>query len=96
MNHTFILFQDSVGPNNIPGYASVQKLAEYLVGLGMDSLCLTNSQVLQITKLWNAMDEYDRKPTTFQIRYSNKPATGKYRTTKTRDVVPGLDKTKRY
>ena len=87
-------FQESVGPDSIPGYGKVQELAAYLVGLRHD-IYLTNAQVNRLIQLWNDLPDYDKAPTVFPERFS-KQARGHYKAKKSvRNVVPGVESTER-
>jgi hypothetical protein len=87
-------FQESVGPDSIPGYGRVQELAAYLVSLRQD-IYLTNAQVTHLIRLWNNLSDYDKAPTVFEERFS-KEARGRYKAKKSvRNVVPGVESTER-
>ncbi|KAH3710399.1 hypothetical protein DPMN_069878 [Dreissena polymorpha] len=50
---------------------------------------LTNSQVDQVVELWEAMSEYDKRPTVFPERFPSH-LKGMFRATK-RKVAPGIE-----
>jgi hypothetical protein len=58
----FVGFQESVGPDDIPGYDKVEALAEFFVNIP-DFGALANSQVDQVEEFWEAMMEYNKRPT---------------------------------
>lgn len=64
-----LLLQDSVGPNNLPGYAAVQNLAEFLITLVDGNLTLTQHQLANIIRLWDALSANDKSRTNFQERH---------------------------
>ncbi|KAK3720982.1 hypothetical protein QZH41_018539, partial [Actinostola sp. cb2023] len=88
--------EDSVGPDNVEGYAEVQALAAYLVSLRDGNMALMNTQATEILQLWNNLHEYDRRPTTFAPRHRTQLVKGRFKAPKRRstNVVPGLDSTK--
>ena len=89
-----MLFQESVGPDNIPGFSQVQELAAYLVSIRHDTY-LTNAQMKQLIKLWNNLSDYDKAPAVFPERFS-KEARGRFKAKKSvRNVVPGVEGTER-
>ena len=84
----FLLSQDSVGPDNLPGYGAIQNLAEFLVTLVDGNMSLTRDQASNIIRLWQALSAYDKRRTDFQERYS--PGIyHKFRAPKT-DKHPGV------
>ena len=65
---------DSAG---LSGWDKVNKLAETLLYV---KPCVTDSQVVEIKRLYLSLEEYDRKPLTFSPRM--KKATGRFKQTK--------------
>ncbi|KAH3703667.1 hypothetical protein DPMN_078709 [Dreissena polymorpha] len=95
ISYGFIDFtQESVGPNNIPGYGKVQELAACLVILRKNTY-LTDQEADRLIQLWNNLIDYDKRPTSFPERFS-KEARGRYKAKKSiPNVVPGVESTER-
>ena len=89
---------DTVGPDNVPGYGSVMTLAEFLVGLRDQTSALSRPQGQTIVKLWNALSDYDKRPTMFSPRHKDRLLQGRFKASKSSTattVVPGKDSTAR-
>ena len=56
----FCLTQDSVGPDNIEGFAAVQGLSDYLFHLKDHSLALTREEAAHIVYLWKRLSDFDK------------------------------------
>ena len=82
ISHNKTYFQESVGPDSIPGYGRVKELAAYLVSHRND-IYLTNAQVTHLIQLWNDLHDYDKAPTVFLERFSRE-ARGRYKAKKHR------------
>ncbi|KAH3848162.1 hypothetical protein DPMN_090519 [Dreissena polymorpha] len=67
-------------------------MAEFFVNI-RDCGALTNSQVDQVVVLWEAMSEYDKRPTVFAERFPSH-LKGRFRATK-KKVAPGVEATQR-
>ena len=77
----------------------MEAIASYLVSLvpaDNTAIALTNDQASNIISLWNQLDQYDKRPTTFFPRHHTK-ASGRFKAPKKRKsiVVPGVESTKR-
>jgi hypothetical protein len=95
--HTCLCVQDSVGPDNIPGYDKVQDLALFLVRLhSQQRESLSGEQVDELTALWEGLSDYDKQPTTVQPRHRPSLDKGRFRATKSKsETTPGLESTTR-
>lgn len=85
---------DSVGPDNIKGFAAVQNLAETLVELREHSFALTREESAQIITLWQGLADYDKEKTVYSPRHKSSLKTGRFRATK-KIVAPGVESTRR-
>lgn len=87
----------SVGPDNIPGFDKVEKLADYLVTFSDDAGVINESQARRVIALWNELDEYDKTTSKRNPRFQLKAPHGRFKSKKTKSntVVPGLESTRR-
>lgn len=79
---------DTVGPDNVPGYSRVLALADFLVTF-KDKAAMTSAEVQKLKDLWSALSEYDRKRTVFPQRFSTAPL-GRF-CSKRKKVAPGVE-----
>jgi len=96
---TFVIyFQQSVGPDNVPGFRAVERLAQYLVDLRKEAgISLSNQQANTIVRLWEDPDIYDQSRIVYSNRYQRTPKEGVlFRSPKRKsDIVPGVVSTTR-
>lgn len=64
----------------VPGWDRVNLLAREL--LSITDLAVRSEQADIIIKLYNGLDEFDKKPLVYQPRYSTGPARGRFGRTK--------------
>lgn len=70
------LEQAVVDRRGVPGWDKVARLATAL--LATKGLCVTNSQVAEIVRLWEALDPVDRRPTSFSPTGLPKEPRGRF------------------
>lgn len=87
-----VYLQESVCKNNIPGFRKVENLADCLIGL-RDKLSLTNDQADSVIRLWNDLEEYDKRPTKIPMRHQGEPLKGRFKAKS--KVAPGVEATQR-
>lgn len=90
----YLYFQDVVGPDNIPGYGHVLRLANFLVSL-RDATGMSPAQVKQLKDLWLALPDYDRKRTVFSPRHQKGLLQGRFKSPK-KKVAQGVESIERY
>ena len=67
----FPFFQESVGPDNVEGYAKVEALATFLASLRFDpSIALTNQQASCIVDLRQDLEDCDKQMMHFRPQYN--------------------------
>ncbi|XP_062255655.1 uncharacterized protein LOC133965223 [Platichthys flesus] len=81
----------------IPGMDLVDCLADYLVGLRLETgLTLTNLQASTIIALWQNLLPYDRQRVEYAARHKTRLITGRFRCSKQRvEFTPGVESTTR-
>ncbi|XP_053301817.1 uncharacterized protein LOC128460597 [Pleuronectes platessa] len=81
----------------IPGMDLVDCLADYLVGLRLETgLTLTNLQASTIIALWQNLLPYDRQRVEYAARHKSRLITGRFRCSKQRaEFTPGVESTTR-
>ncbi|XP_071941413.1 uncharacterized protein [Antedon mediterranea] len=84
--------EDSTGPDNIPGYAKVEALADYLMQFKEDSGVISQSHAEHVAKLWNNLDAYD-KTIKRKARHQDYLTKGRFKKSKTTSVIPGVEST---
>ena len=90
-----MLFQESVGPGNVEGYAKVEALASFLASLSQEpSHALSNQQASRIISLWQGLADYDKQPIHFRPQYKGGPPKGRFRVAKSAKA-PGAETTQR-
>ena len=67
---------EAVDAKGIPGWDKVDALAEAL--LAPRGLAITADQARGIRSLFDALDDYDRKPLSFAVQASNRPRRGRF------------------
>ena len=72
---------DAVDAHNVAGLGAVDALVEYLVGL-RKARVLSNQQALDIIRLWNNLDPYDRQTSHFTLRTTARKDAGRFRRSK--------------
>ena len=92
MSHTY--FQESVGPDSIPGYGRVQELAAYLVDL-RQNIYVTNAHVTRLFQLWNdLLETMTKRLLCFQRSFRRRPEGDLRRRRVYRlSQVPGVEST---
>ncbi|KAK2140164.1 hypothetical protein LSH36_1457g00025, partial [Paralvinella palmiformis] len=66
--------EQSVGPDNVPGFRAVERLAQYLVDLRKEAgISLSNQQANTIVRLWEDPDIYDQSRIVYSNRYQRTP-----------------------
>ncbi|KAK2139508.1 hypothetical protein LSH36_1743g00009 [Paralvinella palmiformis] len=66
--------EQSVGPDNVPGFRAVERLAQYLVDLRKEAgISLSNQQANTIVRLWEDPDIYDQSRIMYSNRYQRTP-----------------------
>lgn len=85
--------QESVGPQNIPGYRKVQDLATELVLL-RDQNAVSKEAAERICALYQKLDEYDRRGIAFQPRRQDTLKKGRFKRPKSA-VFAGSESTRR-
>jgi hypothetical protein len=91
-----ICFQDSVGPDNIAGFQHVDALCEYLLKLDdVKGLSLTDSQASELIRLWLNLTDFDKKKISYAKRHQERLVQGRFRSSKKKNVSPGVDSTTR-
>ncbi|XP_071962853.1 uncharacterized protein [Antedon mediterranea] len=86
--------EDSTGPDNIPGYAKVEAMADYLMQFKEDSGVISQSHAEHVAKLWNNLDAYD-KTIKRKARHQDYLTKGRFKKSKTTSVIPGVESTRR-
>lgn len=81
---------DVVGPDNIPGYGHVLRLATFLVSL-RDAKGLLPAQLKRLKDLWRALSDYDKMRTVFSPRHQKGHLQGRFKSPRKR-VAPGVEK----
>jgi len=89
-----VCVQTSVGPQNVAGYDAVQRLAHYLVALAGDDF-LTTEQVAEISRLWEQLDQYDKRRVKYPARHRTQLSVGHFARSKKTTVTPGTDSIRR-
>lgn len=84
----YFFYQDVVGPDNIPGYGHVLRLATFLVSL-RDAKGLLPAQLKQLKDLWRALSDYDKLRTVFSPRHQKGHLQGRFKS-------PGVESIERY
>ncbi|XP_070565611.1 uncharacterized protein [Ptychodera flava] len=82
---------DSVVPNNVPGYGQVEAFAEYLLQFAEKSSPLTNEQAARVIALWNNLHAYDHQPTQFPPRHRTRLTKERLQASKSTSVVSGKE-----
>lgn len=91
----YLYFQDVVGPDNIPGYGHVLRLANFLVSL-RDATGMSPAQVKQLKDLWLVLlPDYDRKRTVFPPRHQKGLLQGRFKSPK-KKMAQGVQSIERY
>ena len=91
------LFQDTAGTDaldsrGIPGWNKVDALAKALISLR--GLSVSNNDAENIIKLYNSLDDYDKKPLTYKS-IVRRPPTGRFGRKKKRSGHIGVVAMKR-
>lgn len=93
LSYSYLFGQESVGPDNIPGYDKIQALASYLVTLRFHTY-LSTFEVHKLEGLWNALHEHDKARVIYHSRHQIRQVAGRFRVSKT-TVAPGVDSVRR-
>jgi hypothetical protein len=91
--------QESIGPDNIPGYNKVQALAKFLVDLtDKENKVITGTEAATIIDLWNDLDPFDRRPTLYAPLHSRELVKGRFKNPKSfrTETIPGVHSVRRY
>ncbi|CAB1460701.1 unnamed protein product [Pleuronectes platessa] len=96
-HHPSSTWATSVDEHSIPGMDRVDCLADYLVGLRIETgLTLTNLQASTIIALWQNLLPYDRQRVEYAARHKSRLITGRFRCSKQRaEFTPGVESTTR-
>lgn len=75
--------QESIGPDNIPGYDKVHALAKFLVDLtDKENKVITCTNASTIIALWNDLDPFDKRPTIYAPLHSRELVKGRLKNPK--------------
>ena len=72
------------------GQEAMDRLAAYLVTLDTASF-LTSKQTQKVVRLWNQLDEFDKRRVTYTPRFQRRLVSGRFRRVKTQRVFPGVE-----
>ena len=79
---------------HIPGWDAVDKLTDHL--LTFSTLSLSSEETLTTVLLFNQLDTYDKRRTTFTPRHKPRLVTGRFKVSKKRQgVSEGVDSARR-
>ena len=92
----FCHFKEAVGPDSMPGYQHVTRLADHLVALkDQSALSLSNVQANEIITLWQRLSDYDKQRIVYSERFQRKQLQGRFKSARS-TVSPGVESTKRF
>ncbi|XP_039655399.1 uncharacterized protein LOC120558453 [Perca fluviatilis] len=77
-------------PRGIPGWEAVDALAGYLVSLNRTITALSNSEIVEILRLYSSLDPIDKSPTKYSMKSKKKTLSGPWRASRKRSgSAPG-------
>ena len=88
------IFQISVDWRNIAGWDAVDRLTDQL--LTITTLSMSHEDTLATVLLYNQLDSYDKRRTSFEARHQKRLLSGRFKVSKKREgVAEGVDSARR-